>query len=294
MHYYKGRIKSVFSCNFSKLFVLLLFFTTINGTFLFSQCTYSISLYDYGGNGWQGGKVTVYVNGIAVSFSGSTDLTISSGYGNSTYAGGYPFSVNNGDIITTTYTAGTSSAQNEYRIYNSNGGLLQTQGNGQSITPGNVYGLIATCSLTTPTVQDCWGAIPVCQTTYNEVISYSGTGAVVDVPTGLGCPKFCLGSGEMNGVWYRFTAQTTGLLDFRITPYNSSDDYDWALFNLTSNSCSDLPNINSISPNLQISCNWTDDYLGITGANSLTPSSGSNCVGTGWSSTKLATHSFCG
>lgn len=125
-----------------------------------------------------------------------------------------------------------------------------------------------------PTVQDCLGAIPVCLNTYSQTNGYTGVGTVSDIPAN-NCPITCMTAGERNSVWYTFTVQNTGWFDFRIIPYIGSDDYDWALFNLTTDNCSSLSNT-SLLPTLEVSCNWSADG-GTTGANSLTPSTGSTC-----------------
>ena len=128
----------------------------------------------------------------------------------------------------------------------------------------------------TPTTQDCMGAIPVCLNTYNEYNGYTGVGAYSDIPVSS-CPVTCMSAGERNSVWYTFTVQTTGWFDFRISPWVTSDDYDWALFNLTTDDCSALLNTSAL-PYLEVSCNWSADG-GITGANSLSPTTGTDCWG---------------
>ncbi len=128
----------------------------------------------------------------------------------------------------------------------------------------------------TPTVQDCLGAIPVCLNTYNQYNGYTGVGNYNDIPA-ASCPTTCMSAGERNSVWYTFTVQTTGWFDLRITPWVMSDDYDWALFNMTTAQCSDLNNT-SLLPQLEVSCNWSADG-GITGANTLTPNTGVDCWG---------------
>jgi len=91
----------------------------------------------------------------------------------------------------------------------------------------------------TPTVGDCLGAIPVCQDVYYEPNIYSGTGNYPNeipdcnpINCELCCPDNCL-DGEWNSAWYIFTVQESGLLRFTIDPDIPSDDYDWAVFNLT-------------------------------------------------------------
>jgi len=123
----------------------------------------------------------------------------------------------------------------------------------------------------TPNNQDCLGAIPVCQYTYTQSNSYSGTGNYTSEINTTGCPASCLLAGEKNDVWYVFTVQTAGNLNFNITPNSSSDDYDWAVYNLTNANCSDIYSNSS----LQVSCNYsaTDGTTGANGGSSL------NCGG---------------
>lgn len=106
--------------------------------------------------------------------------------------------------------------------------------------------------------QDCLGAIPLCQNVYTNVQSYSGSGTN---PNEINPATSCLTSGEKNDVWYIFTVQQSGNLSFTITPANSSDDYDWAVFNLTNSSCSNIFS----NPSLQVSCNY-DANIGCGGA----------------------------
>lgn len=127
-----------------------------------------------------------------------------------------------------------------------------------------------------PTVQDCMGAIPICLNTYDEHNGYTGVGTISDIPTNS-CPVTCMSAGERNSVWYTFSVQTTGWFDFRITPWVMADDYDWALFNLTTDDCSALSNTTAL-PYLEVSCNWSADG-GITGANSLSPTTWTDCWG---------------
>ncbi|MCS7073704.1 MAG: hypothetical protein NZ108_04470, partial [Bacteroidia bacterium] len=54
--------------------------------------------------------------------------------------------------------------------------------------------------------QDCGNAIPVCTGFYQQNVSYSGPGSIVDIPGGI----TCLGTGETNSVWYIFTVQNSG------------------------------------------------------------------------------------
>lgn len=111
-----------------------------------------------------------------------------------------------------------------------------------------------------PTIQDCLGAIPVCQTIYQEDLSPSGDGNYPnEINTDISCT-----AGELNSIWYVFTVQEDGELAFLITPNDINDDYDWALFNITNADCEDIKNNQS----LMVSCNAAGGGFcnGLTGA----------------------------
>jgi PKD repeat protein len=134
-------------------------------------------------------------------------------------------------------------------------------------------GILAYCTLPPPTVQDCLGAVPLCTSTYSTTNSYVGTGNYPnEIPTTGGCPGNCMMSGERNDVWYTFTPTTSGTTSFNITPVQSSDDYDWAVYDITNYNCNQ---IYSNPSSVQISCNWSAD-AGTTGANG---GSGLTCGG---------------
>ena len=113
--------------------------------------------------------------------------------------------------------------------------------------------------------QDCRNAIPVCQGIYDQVNSFVGVGEVNDV-----FPLNTCFTSERNSVWYVFTVLSDGFLGFELTPYKLDNDYDWAVFNLTGISCSDLNK--PINANRVVSCNYSSTR-GVTGA---TPDGTSN------------------
>jgi len=123
-----------------------------------------------------------------------------------------------------------------------------------------------------PNNQDCLAAIPICQNVYSTQISYSGEG---NYPNEINNGNSCLGSGELNDVWYTFTVQQSGNLNFLITPNNSADDYDWAVYNLTNNNCSDI----YTNPGLEVSCNFSGTG-GTTGPNGGSALNSQNAAGT--------------
>ena len=92
-----------------------------------------------------------------------------------------------------------------------------------------------------PTTQDCLGAIAVCDDVYEEENTASGYGNYFEIPNGgSGCPNNHCMDGEKNSRWYIFTVVESGDLKFQITPSVNSDDYDWAVFDLSSYHCEDI------------------------------------------------------
>lgn len=143
-----------------------------------------------------------------------------------------------------------------------------------------------------PTEQDCMGAIPICKDVYTESspYQYSGDGNYLHEifkPDDMQCV-----TPEANGVWYTFTAQTSGLMKFMITPDDPYDDYDWILFDLSNAKCSDLQKETMVDYIVSTNNygnhvydefgNYTKGFNGSTGANSdsLTSSAG-HCNGPG-------------
>ena len=104
--------------------------------------------------------------------------------------------------------------------------------------------------------QDCFDAIRVCSPSYTQANAYAGTGALSEIPTG----SSCLGNGESNSVWYVFTIIGGGQLTFQLTPNVPTDDYDFAIYNLSVDSCVGIAN----GTNLPVSCNYSAE-TGATG-----------------------------
>lgn len=111
-----------------------------------------------------------------------------------------------------------------------------------------------------PPVGDCLGAIPICQQIYSETNSPVGGGDVLEINDDYNCMRV-----ENNSIWYSFTVNNSGDFGFLLTPNVLTDDYDWALFDITSASCDQLFD----NPNLIVSCNAAGNApcQGSTGAN---------------------------
>jgi len=104
-------------------------------------CSFSVELNDSYGDGWNGGSLTVYVNGSAVL----TNITLSGGSGPALFT----FEANTGDEITTSYIAGSWPYENWYEIKDEIGYVIATDGDDtQTITPlGISIPIIAFCPL---------------------------------------------------------------------------------------------------------------------------------------------------
>jgi hypothetical protein len=110
-------------------------------------------------------------------------------------------------------------------------------------------------------VQDCIGAIPITHCHYIQDSAYTGTGYVQnEIDTAICCLK----AGEENDVWYTFTVQQSGNLNFTISPFDFPDDYNWAVYNLTGKSCDSI----YYDSSMLVSCNGPG-FPGPTGANGL-------------------------
>ena len=107
--------------------------------------------------------------------------------------------------------------------------------------------------------QNCNNAIPVCQQSYTQTSSYTGYGSSQEVPA-----TTCLATQETNSVWYIFTVQNTGTFTFLL---NTLNDYDFALYDITTIGCAGVP---SATP---IRCNFSATY-GNTGL--TLPTAGGN------------------
>ncbi|MBP7310433.1 MAG: T9SS type A sorting domain-containing protein, partial [Candidatus Cloacimonetes bacterium] len=92
---------------------------------------YCINLYDLSENGWEGGSLDVYVNGMIVLDS------ISQISGN--FAEGFTFFASAGEHIVTVYTAGINPYESWYDITDPDGNMIAQDGDAsQTIVPGGI------------------------------------------------------------------------------------------------------------------------------------------------------------
>ena len=123
-----------------------------------------------------------------------------------------------------------------------------------------------------PTEEDCFGAQPICGSSWHETTPGNGQGTY---PSEINSSTSCL-EGERNGNWYTFTVESSGTIKVLIDPdYNgtsgdpndNADDYDFALYNVTNAGCEGI--FDGSSP--EVACNYrmvVDGETGNTGVNS--------------------------
>lgn len=133
-----------------------------------------------------------------------------------------------------------------------------------TISSSGATGTFTTCMTTAspPPVagQDCPTSSILCNAnSFSQASSSAGFGTQE-----LNTTNSCWGSGgERQSKWYRFTIGCSGTLGFTITPNVSTDDYDWALYNITANptTCG----LTLTAATQPVACNWS----GCTGATGL-------------------------
>lgn len=94
---------------------------------------------------------------------------------------------------------------------------------------------------------DCVDATPIPTLIYNvPVLSYPTETFPNEVNPGFSC----LSGGEINGLWYEFETSTAGILCFNFIQITPTDNFYWALYDLTNNPCSDI----YTNPSLEVLC----------------------------------------
>ena len=110
--------------------------------------------------------------------------------------------------------------------------------------------------------QDCNNAAILCNGDPFSQSSSTAGYATQEVNNSNSC--WGLGGGERQSKWFKFTVGCSGTLEFNIRPVVASNDYDWALWNVTSDptGCS--------TKGSSIACNWSG-CTGSTGISSCSP-----------------------
>ena len=171
------------------------------------SCSYSLSMHDSYGDGWNGGYLAVFINSVFQSNHsalnhGSTDS----------------IQVNSGDILQLIYTAGAYENENTYQLYDHSWNLLFDDGpNPQT---GSVFSTTADCS--TPVIP---GGNP-CTAIHidtGQCILYSNSTAA---GTGMnaGCANYTGGD-----VWFEMLVPPSGNIRF-VTDSGSINDTGLAIW----------------------------------------------------------------
>lgn len=98
--------------------------------------------------------------------------------------------------------------------------------------------------------QDACHALTVCSKFFTPY-SYQGMGKVEDLPS-----TPCGEAGEQNAVWIKVSIASAGILVFSIIPVDSTDDYDFAVLDITAGSCE------SLNPTEVLRCNFNGNLPG--------------------------------
>ena len=175
----------------------------------------------------------------------------------------YPSAVDNYLLIVDDDEDVSNGISNTYVLANTSGDLYST-----SFTPpnGTSYFTIGYFSGSNITVADCLGAKTICDAVYDEPSPETiGLGGVLnELPNGDCIPE------EKNGIWYSFSPQNTvdANLKFKITPNVNTNDYDWAIFDMTNTTCEDLASIDISTSDAFVSGNTygRSGWNGPTGA----------------------------
>lgn len=114
-------------------------------------------------------------------------------------------------------------------------------------------------------VGDCAGGILMCSDFYTEQNAPTGFGNVQEFVGDCNFGVF----GESNSIWYIFTIDSDGFMNFILTPNNLNDDYDWAVLNITNAGCA---GINALTSPV-VSCN-SFGLIGFNGPTGISTANG--------------------
>ncbi|MBI4646797.1 MAG: hypothetical protein HY738_09450 [Bacteroidia bacterium] len=164
-------------------------------------CTFTLSLYDSFGDGWNGSTLTVQVNGVNVL----TNITLSTGLGPATFT----FTANDGDIITTIfYGSGLWESECNYTIINNLGLPNFADGMNNTVPTGGTFAADCGPPPPPPTYDDPCTAQPLTVGATCNYIAYTtqwATGSPVPNPS-------CSWSYMGGDVWFSAIVPASGRL----------------------------------------------------------------------------------
>lgn len=199
-------------------YLFSIFFLTFILTVYSQSCTHTIQLTDTYGDGWNGGRVAVSVNSVAVLTNlGSTFTT---GLGPVSFN----FTATSGQTIRVyRTTAGTYPSEMRIRVINSLGTVIinTVQPVTGTATTGGSIGISA-CSAPTPPTNDACS---------NATSLPCGTSSLAGTTVNTVSEVAPLGNSSNFGVWYQFTG------DGQSTTITSTTTFDHELDIMTGSSC---------------------------------------------------------
>lgn len=192
-----------------------------DGTFLLcarntatpAPCSYTLRLLDSAGDGWNGGYVTLCINGSC------TNYTVYGGISN------VVFSAPVGANITLSYTpSGGFQNQVSFSLLAQNGFAMFSSANPPASGLNYVYTVNSACNVPPAPISDCIGSFQVCN---NQSFTFApgNFGNSQDLNASN---RGCLSSNERQGAWFNFTTNTAGTIAFTIVVNNT--DYDFAVW----------------------------------------------------------------
>lgn len=222
-------------------------------------CYYTLRMQDSGGDGWNGGFVTLCVGAVCTNYTvfGSQSTII------------FPAAV--GQVVTVAYTpVGGFQNQVSFQVLAQNGFLLF--GSASPPLTGINYGFTvnATCNVPPSPPSDCLGAFEVCN---NQTFSQNptNTGNAVDLTA---ANDGCL-AGEQQGVWFRFTTNAAGNIAFTIQ-VAATTDYDFAVWGPFATPTPTCPPTQA-----PLRCSWSG-ALGNTGLDYVSLDVSEGAIGDKW------------
>ncbi|HEY1872272.1 MAG TPA: hypothetical protein VGG71_14515 [Chitinophagaceae bacterium] len=102
--------------------------------------------------------------------------------------------------------------------------------------------------------QDACHALQLCGGSFFTPYSYTGSGKKLDLDATPCSPQ--PGGGETNSVWLQIHTASAGSVVFKIQPVNPTDDYNFAVLNITGKDCG------SLTYNDVVRCNYTTNIPG--------------------------------
>ncbi len=226
--------------------LLLLFLMLFVGIYsLQAQCQHSVELVDSYGDGWNGGTLTVSVNGTAVL----TDITLTSGSGPAIFY----FAASTGDDIDADYTPnGYFAYENEYTVKDGGGSIIGQSGQDDE-EPEDILNMVGNCpscpppsgqtetGITTTSAQLSWtsGGASTWDIEWGTVGFTQGEGTPITATSDN--PYTLLGltasetydwyvrddCGAEQSAWVGPSTFATACADISIFPYTEDFESDW-------------------------------------------------------------------